>query len=60
MCKQGLAHTVRPDGWLVAAGIIDEQADEVAEALQKGGLRVEERRRSADWVALVAHRPSTL
>jgi ribosomal protein L11 methyltransferase len=56
MCGQGLGHVVRPDGHLVAAGIIDEQANEVASALEKAGLQVEARRQSADWVALITRR----
>lgn len=58
LCGQGLGHLVRPGGWLVAAGIIEEQAEEVAEALHAAGLRVERRRRSGDWVALIARRPA--
>jgi ribosomal protein L11 methyltransferase len=57
MCDHGLAETVQPGGYLVAAGIIEDQADEVAGALQKAGLLVEARRPSADWVALVARHP---
>lgn len=56
MCGRGLGDVVRPDGRLVAAGIIDQQADEVAEALESAGLRVEERRQATDWVALIARR----
>ena len=56
MCGQGLGHVVRPGGHLVAAGIINEQADEVASALEEAGLQVEARRQSADWVALVTRR----
>jgi len=57
MCHHGLAETVQPGGTLVAAGIIEDQADEVAGALEKAGLPVEARRPSGDWVALVARRP---
>jgi ribosomal protein L11 methyltransferase len=58
MCAQGLAQVVRPGGRLVAAGIIDEQVSEVRDALESSGLRVETRRQSTDWVALVAGRPA--
>ena len=57
MCQGGLGNVVRPGGWLVAAGIIDSQADDVDAAIERAGLQTVERRHSADWVALLARRP---
>lgn len=57
MCQQGLGHVVRPGGRLVAAGIIEDQAQDVVPALEESGLRVEQRRQTHDWTALVARRP---
>lgn len=56
MAKSGLAARVKPGGTLVVSGILAEQADEVAAVLDQQGLRVTERRRQDDWVALVARK----
>ena len=54
MVESGLAARVRLGGAFVASGILVEQADEVAAALERAGLRVTERRERGDWVALIA------
>jgi ribosomal protein L11 methyltransferase len=54
MVEQGLADRLTPDGVLVTAGILEEQAEEVETALQAAGLAVVERRQIEDWIALVA------
>jgi len=51
---QGLAGLLAPQGALVLAGILDEQAEDVEKALQEQGLRLVERRQQGDWVALWA------
>ncbi|MCZ7546928.1 MAG: 50S ribosomal protein L11 methyltransferase [Anaerolineae bacterium] len=56
LCDQGLGAAVRPGGVLIAAGIIEEQADAVRAALEAAGLTVVETRTAADWVALVCRR----
>jgi ribosomal protein L11 methyltransferase len=53
-----LAARTRPGGWLVASGVLAEQADEVDRALQAAGFAAAERRASGDWVALLARRPA--
>ncbi len=56
MAKSGLAERVRPGGSLVVSGILEEQADDVAAALEATGLQVIERRQQEEWMALVAVR----
>lgn len=56
MAEIGLATRIRPGGRLVASGILTEQADEVAAALEAAGLSVVERRQQEDWIALIAAR----
>ncbi|MBN1287145.1 MAG: 50S ribosomal protein L11 methyltransferase [Anaerolineae bacterium] len=55
-CGAGLGDVVKPGGVLVAAGVIEEQAAEVAAALAGAGLAVVETRMIGDWVALVCRR----
>jgi ribosomal protein L11 methyltransferase len=45
-----------PGGRLIASGIIDTRADEVAAALAVSGFSVTERRVDGDWVSLLAER----
>lgn len=56
MAGQGLADRLAPDGLLVTAGILEDQAEEVEAALEAAGLVIAERRQIEDWVALVAER----
>ena len=56
MAKSGLADRVRHGGTLVVSGILEEQADDVAAALEATGLQVTERRQQEKWIALVAVR----
>jgi ribosomal protein L11 methyltransferase len=58
MADTGLAHRLCEGGVLVASGILEEQADSVAEALERGGLRVSERRRIDEWMVLLARHAS--
>jgi ribosomal protein L11 methylase PrmA len=53
LADQGLADRVRPNGLMIAAGIIEEQEAEVAAALRGHGMRIVERRQEKDWVTLV-------
>ena len=53
-----LAARVRPGGCLIASGILDVRADEVAAALAAAGLALEDRVSEADWQALVCRRPA--
>jgi ribosomal protein L11 methyltransferase len=49
------AHTMA-GGTLIASGIVDTRADEVADALAEAGFTVTERRVDGDWVSLLAER----
>ncbi|RIL12570.1 50S ribosomal protein L11 methyltransferase [bacterium] len=51
-----LAAHLRPGGVLIASGILAEQADGVAAAMQAAGCGPPARRAAGDWVALVARR----
>ncbi len=59
MAASGLDTRIRRGGTLVASGILEEQADEVAAALTAQGLSVIERRQRDGWVALLARKPHT-
>jgi len=52
-----LADELRPGGLLLASGIFADREAEVADALRRAGLTVEERMAEGDWVALAARRP---
>lgn len=49
----GLGELVAPGGQIILSGILDHQADHVAEAAASKGLREVERRQIQDWVALL-------
>lgn len=57
MCGHGLGQTVRPGGWAMFSGIINEQADDVEAALRSTGLVPHSREVMGDWVLIVAQRP---
>jgi ribosomal protein L11 methyltransferase len=50
---EDLARCLAPGGVLIASGLLEERADEVAQRFLEAGLQVEERRQEEDWVALV-------
>lgn len=50
-----VAAALKPGGTVIASGILDYKADEVAAALQSQGLDVKEKKQEDDWVALIAH-----
>jgi ribosomal protein L11 methyltransferase len=52
---QGLGELVAPGGVLVLSGILEEQAEGVIACAREHGLKLVERRQSADWVALLVH-----
>lgn len=57
MCSQRLGDTVRPGGLALFAGIIQDQADDVENALRETGLEPFTRRQDGDWVLIEARRP---
>ncbi len=54
MVRAGLAERLQRGGVLITAGITEDQASEVADALEQGGLKIVERRERGDWVSLLA------
>ncbi len=51
-----LAPAVHPGGIVIASGILDYKADDVEDAFRTVGIRVVEKKREDDWVALVGIR----
>jgi len=54
LLDEGLGELVAPGGWLVLSGILADQSPAVEDALSQHGMKLLERRRSGDWVALAA------
>ena len=52
----GLSELMEADGAILLSGILQEQAQNVIEAAQARGLRLNERRQMGDWVALAMNR----
>jgi len=55
MLEQGLARYLAPEGRLVAAGIIKEQAEGVERAFVSQGLTIGDLKQEGDWVTLIGH-----
>ena len=53
---QGLVQITKPDGVLVLSGLLAEQTETVAAALNQAGAVVDDVREDGEWRALVAHR----
>ncbi len=53
-----LAARTAAGGWLIAAGLIEDQAEDVQGALQAHGLAIVERNQEKDWVSLIARKKS--
>ena len=51
---EALASRMKPEGELIAAGLIVSQEGEVLEAFRSQGLKVAERAQEKDWISLVA------
>jgi ribosomal protein L11 methyltransferase len=54
----GLAELIAESGAMILSGILQDQEQSVVEAAQAKGLRVNDRRQMADWVALTINWPS--
>lgn len=54
--EAGMAELVAPDGYIILAGILEHQANDVIQAAQKCGLRLTDRRQINDWVALLCQK----
>jgi ribosomal protein L11 methyltransferase len=59
LLDEGLAKHLKPGGWVIASGIIDDQEPEVREAFAARGIEIVERHIEHDWVALVGRAPPT-
>lgn len=53
LLEQGMSELLTNQGILILSGILEEQTGDVEAAIEDSGLRLEERRQIADWVALV-------
>lgn len=53
LLEEGLARYLAPEGRLVAAGIIKEQAEGVERAFALQGLTMSDHKREGDWVTLI-------
>ena len=51
-----VAKTVKPGGYFIAAGIIQQKKDQVKESIETAGFEIEETLRMEDWVAFIAKR----
>ena len=51
-----VAKTVKPGGYFIAAGIIQQKKDQVKESIESVGFEIEETLRMDDWVAFIAKR----
>ncbi len=54
MIAEGLTNRVKRTGTLVLSGILEEQAEDVRQALENAGMTRIEQRQRGDWVALIA------
>lgn len=54
--EAGMAELVEPGGFIILAGILEHQADDVIKAAQERGLRLTDRRQINDWVALLCQK----
>ncbi len=54
--EAGMAELIEPGGYIILAGILEHQAEDVIEAAQEHGLRLTDRRQINDWVALLCQK----
>ena len=54
--EAGLADLIEDNGAILLSGILQEQAQNVIEAAQAKGLKMNERKQTGDWVALSLRR----
>jgi ribosomal protein L11 methyltransferase len=52
----GLADLVEDNGAIILSGILQEQAQNVIDAAQAKGLRMNDKRQMGDWIALAMSR----
>ena len=51
-----LSNVVKPGGYFITAGIIQQKKDEVKESIESAGFEIEETVQMEDWVAFIAKR----
>jgi ribosomal protein L11 methyltransferase len=51
-----MAELIEPGGYIILAGILEHQAEEVIKTAQEHGLRLTDRRQINDWVALLCQK----
>lgn len=57
MLSTGLADLVSPGGLLILGGVLDHQAQELADLARSLGMTLRETLHQEDWVVLVLHKP---
>jgi len=53
LLEEGLARYLAPEGKLVAAGIIEDQMEEVGRTFASQGLAISDCKQEGDWVTLI-------
>ncbi len=56
LVERGLLDLLKPEGYLIAGGILEPQREEMEAALKSKGLRDIEARQKGDWVTLIGRR----
>jgi ribosomal protein L11 methyltransferase len=56
LLNAGLRKLVKPNGWLILSGILQEQSPEVESALELNGFHLIKKTQMGDWIALAAQR----
>ena len=51
-----LPNVVKPGGYFITSGIIQQKKDEVKESIESAGFQIEETVQMEDWVAFIAKR----
>jgi ribosomal protein L11 methyltransferase len=52
----GIAGAAAPGGWVILSGILNEQAEEVAEVYSRAGFNLDRQERIVDWTTLTLRR----
>ena len=50
------ANVVKPGGYFITSGIIQQKKDEVKESIESAGFQIEETVQMEDWVSFIAKR----
>ncbi len=58
MLSTGLADLVSPGGLLILGGVLDHQAQELADLARSLGMTLRETLHQDDWVVLILHKPA--